>query len=352
MKKIYIAAAGVLGLIFSLWVWYSSKITFSVIIPVYNAEKYLVRCLDSIFIQNGDFEVIAVNDGSTDKSLEILQEYAKKYSNMQVINQKNQGISGARNTGMKTAKNKYITFIDNDDWFEPDAFENIEKIIKVHHPDIVLTNYYDVYDREWVKNTQGEKAAKNSPEEKKYIAHYIDRLALLSPFYGKDAHSDLFYMGFAHGQFYKKKFLDTFNIKFIDTLGEDVLFNFQAYFNNPKIYATNLPVYDFHNRADSVSKSEKLMAGIPKTLELWKRQKEFIESSHINQMYMLDAFLFWWVMSIGNLQRHNQPTEECVKKAMQALNDFALQYNKEELKLCRHFKQLYQLLYGTINLPL
>ncbi|MCM1323055.1 MAG: glycosyltransferase family 2 protein [Acetobacter sp.] len=352
MKKIWILIFITLMLSLGVYKYIQQKITISVVIPVYNAEKYLARCLDSIFIQDGDFEVIAVNDGSTDKSLDILKQYSEKHPNLIVINQKNQGISGARNTGMKAAKNKYITFIDNDDWFEPNAFENIERIIKVHHPDIVLTNYYDVYDREWVKNTQGEKVAKNSPEEKKYIAHYIDRLALLSPFYGKDAHSDLFYMGFAHGQFYKKNFLDTFNIKFIDTLGEDVLFNFQAYFNNPKIYATTLPVYDFHNRADSVSKSEKLMTGIPKTLELWKRQKEFIESSHINQMYMLDALLFSWVMSIANLRRHNQPIEECAKKAVQALNDFASQYNKEELKLCRHFKQLYQLLYDTVNQPL
>ena len=87
---------------------------FTIVIPVYNVEKYLKECLDSAVNQNfSDFEIIAVNDGSTDNSLNILKKYEKKYENFKVIDQINQGLSGARNTGLKAAKGKYIYFLDN-----------------------------------------------------------------------------------------------------------------------------------------------------------------------------------------------------------------------------------------------
>ena len=91
-----------------VWYYWQQRITISVVIPVYNAEKYLAKCLDSIFIQSGTFEVIAVNDGSTDNSLNILKQYAAKHSNMKVIDQQNQGIASARNAGIRASKYKYI----------------------------------------------------------------------------------------------------------------------------------------------------------------------------------------------------------------------------------------------------
>ena len=86
----------------------------SVIIPVYNTEKYLEECLNSVENQTlEDIEIICVNDGSTDKSLEILNNHANKDSRIKVISQENGGLSHARNTGMKIAKGEYITFLDS-----------------------------------------------------------------------------------------------------------------------------------------------------------------------------------------------------------------------------------------------
>ncbi len=88
----------------------------SVIIPIYKAEKYLRACLDSVLNQNLDsFEIIAVNDGSPDACGDILSEYSKKYSNLKVITQENAGLGGARNTGILSAKGKYLLFLDSDD---------------------------------------------------------------------------------------------------------------------------------------------------------------------------------------------------------------------------------------------
>jgi glycosyltransferase involved in cell wall biosynthesis len=90
----------------------------SIIIPVYNAENYLEECLLSISQQTfGDFEILAINDGSTDRSLEILKKYQAKEPRLQVISQENKGVSAARNLGLDNAKGEYIAFVDADDFY-------------------------------------------------------------------------------------------------------------------------------------------------------------------------------------------------------------------------------------------
>ena len=92
---------------------------FSIIIPVYNVEKYLRDCLDSVLAQTyPDWEAVCVNDGSTDGSSVILEEYSSKDSRFKVFNQANGGLSLARNTGLDEAKGDYILFLDSDDWLE------------------------------------------------------------------------------------------------------------------------------------------------------------------------------------------------------------------------------------------
>ena len=92
----------------------------SVIIPVYNVEPYLKQCMDSVVGQTlKDIEIICVDDGSTDGSLDILREYAAEDNRIQIIEQKNAGAGAARNNGMRHATGKYLSFLDSDDFFEP-----------------------------------------------------------------------------------------------------------------------------------------------------------------------------------------------------------------------------------------
>lgn len=115
----------------------------SVIIPVYNAEKYLRKCLDSVMHQTifDQLEVVAVNDGSTDASGSILADYADKYSNVNVMTQKNQGIAKARQAGLKNTRGGYIVYLDDDDFLNPNMYEVLLKVAEQNDADYVYCNY-------------------------------------------------------------------------------------------------------------------------------------------------------------------------------------------------------------------
>jgi len=112
----------------------------SIIIPVYNVEKYLKDCLNSIINQTfKDIEIICINDGSTDDSLNILLEYANFDKRIKIINQSNFGVSHARNQGIETAQGEYISFVDSDDWVDTNYFENLYDAITRHNADIACS---------------------------------------------------------------------------------------------------------------------------------------------------------------------------------------------------------------------
>lgn len=119
----------------------------SVIVPVYNVSKYLAKCLDSLICQElkpEEYEIIVVNDGSTDNSEEISRQYEEKYSNIKVVRQKNQGLSGARNTGIKLAHGKYIQFVDSDDYLQPNVLKTLVEKMESDNLDVLRFNYQNV----------------------------------------------------------------------------------------------------------------------------------------------------------------------------------------------------------------
>ncbi|AGX45166.1 glycosyltransferase family 2 protein [Clostridium saccharobutylicum] len=124
----------------------------SIVVPVYNVETYLKRCLESILAcKLTDYEVILVNDGSTDNSFNICLDFEKRYSEIKVINQKNGGLSNARNSGLKEAKGTYIAFIDSDDYIISENFSRvIEKLknIRKKSIDIVVSDFFRVSQEE------------------------------------------------------------------------------------------------------------------------------------------------------------------------------------------------------------
>ena len=114
----------------------------SVIVPVYTTETYLEKWLDSIINQDfNDYEIIIINDGSTDDSNKIINKYVEKYSNIKAFNKQNGGLSSARNLGIEKANGKYLMFVDSDDYIEPNMCEIMINTIKKYNVDIVRCNY-------------------------------------------------------------------------------------------------------------------------------------------------------------------------------------------------------------------
>ena len=115
----------------------NNDILVSIIVPVYNAENYLPKCLDSLIAQTlSAIEIICVNDGSVDNSLKILEEYSKKDSRIVVVNQQNKGVSSARNVGLELAKGEFVGFVDSDDWIDCDYYEKLYNYAKEYNSEM------------------------------------------------------------------------------------------------------------------------------------------------------------------------------------------------------------------------
>ena len=148
-----------------------NNIKISIIVPVYNTEKYLKRCLNSIVNQNfKDIEIIIINDCSHDNSLNIIKEYIKQDNRIILINkEKNEGLSAARNSGIKIAKGNYILHIDSDDWIEQGYLNDTYEIAKKNNADIVITDFYLDFNNDHVfyMKDQEEYVEKNIDALKK-----------------------------------------------------------------------------------------------------------------------------------------------------------------------------------------
>ena len=156
-----------------------SKVDLSIIVPVYNVEKYLKQCLDSLINQNlENYEIVIINDGSTDNSRNIIAQYYEGNSKIKVIDQKNAGLSEARNSGIRQANGEYIAFIDSDDYISNDMMKYMIEKAKKKKLDLVVCNYERVYDdsdrRECVKNCLEEDVVYEGNELlKKFFANKI-----------------------------------------------------------------------------------------------------------------------------------------------------------------------------------
>ena len=215
-------------------------LSISIVVPVYNVEKYLSTCLDSLLVQGlgpNDYEIILVNDGSKDSSLEICNKYASTYPNIFVYSQDNQGVSVARNHGLSKAKGEWIMFVDSDDFICKGSLKYL------------LDNYCsDKYDgiRFWTKIKSDAAIDKDlsCEGEVKFTGNGFDFITN----YGLDT--------FSISTLYKKEFLEKNKIVFSPyILGEDFLFASQYLLANPRICSTSSIVYQYLIHPGSASTS-------------------------------------------------------------------------------------------------
>lgn len=219
----------------------------SIIIPIYNVEKYLRQCLDSCINQTlKDIEIICVNDGSTDNCLDIIKEYANKDSRIKLINQNNQGLAIARYNGFDIATGEYVLFLDPDDWITIDCCELAYNQAKENDNDFVWYTYYN-----YIENKE------------KYVINKlnIQKLAGIKSVNLNNI-DDINYLQAAYvwNKIYKRKWLIENNIKFINMQWEDLPFTAQAIINSKSISIINKPLYFYRDRERSLTKQVSIDA--------------------------------------------------------------------------------------------
>lgn len=211
----------------------------SVIVPVYNVKEYLEKCLNSLVNQSlNDLEIICVNDGSTDNSLEILEKYAKDFPQIKILNQKNAGLSAARNAGIKAATGKYIGFVDSDDWVDTDFFEKLYKSAERNDADIAAAGIIKV---------KGKKQNSIvSYDEEKVISYIQDKIKCCNvPKYC-----------YVWNKIYKSSKLKEFNVDFFEGANfEDVRFTIRALYYLEKFVTVPDTFYYYLKRKGSIVKT-------------------------------------------------------------------------------------------------
>ena len=245
----------------------------SIIIPLYNCEEYICRCIDSILNQNfKDFELLLINDGSTDSTMSKISVYEKKYEFIRTINKENEGVAKTRNLGIDKATGKYIMFIDNDDFIDEDYLQNHYNAIVKDNFDIAISGYKRVDNNNRIL------------KQKKLIDTYWSRYLSITPW----------------AKIYKTSFIKQCNSKFFSyPIGEDVVFNLTLYSNKPKISIFNYAGYNWFYNKQSVSNTthKELSSGYDIAVMLNKILRECSMDKYLG--YYLRKFKVWYLLYSG-----------------------------------------------------
>ena len=222
----------------------TEKIT--VIVPVYNVENYLNKCLDSLINQTyKNLEIIVIDDGSTDNSGEICQEYAQKDNRITYVEQENGGLSDARNAGLERMTGSYVTFVDSDDWVEPNYVEVLHNKLIGYQADIAIGNYYSYNEDEamYYFHINGES----------YYEKLYDNISIFENLYDAKQMKS-FSLISAWGKLYKAELFDY--IRFDKgKLGEDGYINQKLYLLVQKVIYINQGLYAYRQRSGSITKT-------------------------------------------------------------------------------------------------
>ncbi|MBQ6393658.1 glycosyltransferase [Candidatus Saccharibacteria bacterium] len=296
----------------------------SILVPVYNVEKYLKQCLDSILAQTlTDFEIIAINDGSTDHSTDILRKYAEKHPQIRLIEKENTGYGDSMNQGIKAAKGEYIGIVEPDDFIDNGMFECLVALADEHGADIVKENYY--------LHSSGKDT--------------------LNPRFSKIG-DDIFYQPPAiWSAIYRRRFLLKNKIDFLPTPGasyQDTSFNFKALacaVNNydsaeasPKLIISNTAHlhYRTDNESSSVNSPEKIFCVASEFAEV----ENYLESRDLDPRFLKVAQAAKYGAYHWNLLRL---PNESVKKFVPVMRTEFLASKKRGLIEKRYFPLKYWL---------
>lgn len=273
----------------------NNNIKISIIVPVYNVEKYLRECLDSLINQTlEDIEIICVNDGSTDSSPQILEEYASRDSRIRVFHQENQGVSVAYNYGIKQVKGKYFTIVDSDDWIREDSCELLYETIEKRKSDILLFAYLKCQNNLINKDRRLEKLEEVAKGGNiKFSDYYEDFIKgpLLSC-----------------GKLYRTDFIHKNNVLFPLNIQccEDIVFSTRAYINAESISILDTGLYYYRinvlssltkNTTDTMSHTYEVAKILKETIYSSDKIKNKDDIYHASLYDIIESLLYYFYSS-------------------------------------------------------
>lgn len=241
----------------------------SVIVPVYNVENYIDKCIKSLLHQSiDDFEILLIDDGSTDNSGAICDEYAKKSDKVKVIHKKNRGLSSARNYGLQIAEGEFVSFVDSDDWIHKDMYLKLYKIAKKYDADIALSGYLKIYDETEEINANKDNSVK-----------VFTNIEALNNLYNDKYKETVI----CCNKIFKKSLFD--NIRFpMGKIHEDEFTTHKLIYKAKKIAYTNEELYFYRQRPGSIMRSEFNIKELD-LLDAFKEQNKFMKNINDKDLY-------------------------------------------------------------------
>lgn len=298
------------------------NIKISIIVPVYNTETYLKQCIESIIKQNyTNWELILIDDGSSDSSPIICDEYSNKDKRIQVIHKKNEGVSKARNSGLDISRGEYITFADSDDYLSPDTFQTYINEIGLNNPDIIKVGYIKEYE-----NNTNEVIS-------------INKNAV---FYNTwDFHRALensHYYSFLWNMCIKKECIG--KIRFDNNINwlEDHIFSYQCYFNCKRMSILNKTCY--HYRIRSINNLSNIKNPF---VIIEAAEKERYWKNRLNSKIYLDIqeetnnqYAYHMHTIVNLLYQNNYSYNEKRRIAKKTQTNLKLKYKEESIFFFQH----------------
>ena len=271
----------------------------SIIVPVYNVERYLKECLDSLINQtNGNLEIIAVNDGSTDNSAAILDDYSEIDQRIKVIYQSNKGLSGARNTGIDHASGEYIIFVDSDDIVHESLVQKCVETFNSNDSEIIVFNH-ECFDGN-TREKRIKKIDSGTTTSLNFLKHCIN------------FKTNTWYPVWHYG--YKKDFLINNKLKFYEgILHEDILFTPQAIVFSERITVISDVLYYYRNRLNSITTD-------PLKVEKSLKDHVFIAESLFHFSKNIKSFSRRKIIQNIVAKRYQFIIEKCKKKNVEYAN--------------------------------
>ncbi len=292
------------------------KIT--IIISVYNSEKYLKQCLESIKNQTlSDIEIICIDDCSKDNSLKIIEEYAKNDSRFVILKQEvNQGQGIARNKALNVANGEYIMFVDSDDWLESKACEILYNQAKRNNNDLVIFNYY-----RYLENKKKFIRCTNRTIPFKRINNKTQIKLTDNP-------NNFFISSYAWVQIYRKNLLKDYNIKFSEHRNcEDDIFNIKAFLYSKSASIIEDCLYNYRIHLDSTYHSTKTITDIVSTKLLCYEEVK----KNFNNTKVMDFYLEYSITSLLGIYKRFTKRDKTIRKDFyKKIQRFFIILNKEQ----------------------